>query len=373
MQRKQLVAAVAAVALAGTAVAPAVADDPAGKAPEPNTVAKDLLSPLSLAVTNDGTVFYSQNFAGLLNVKRPGKKPRVVYAAEVPGTEVGAVSVRGDSLQFATTFLPEEGGEGEPATALMGFNKKGEAKQLADLWTYEENRNPDGDVTYGLRDLPAECEVPEDFQPYPGIIESHPYATAQAGGRTFIADAAMNAIVKYGRNGGLSTVAVLPAQPVTVTEAMTQPNPEDPEAPVFPECTIGSKYFFEPVPTDVEVGPNGKLYVTVLPGGPEDPSLGARAAVYRVNPENGNTRKVVSGLLSATGLGITEKGKMFIAELFRGRIARAEAGDTNPGKFFGAALPGDVEVRSNGDIYATIQVLPGEGEPPAGQVIRFKR
>ena len=129
----------------------------------------------------------------------------------MPGTEVGAVSVDGGSLRFATTFLPEEEGQGEPATALMGFNKKGKAKKLADLWTFEENRNPDGDVIYGFRSLPDDCEVSSDSsRPTPGIVESHPYATAQSGGATYIADAAMNAIVKYGANGGLSTVAVLP-------------------------------------------------------------------------------------------------------------------------------------------------------------------
>ena len=365
MHRKHLVAALAAVALAATALGgPAGAEDPAAK-PNPNTVVKDLLSPLSLAVADDGTVFYSQNFAGILNAKRPGKNPQVVYAAPVPGTEVGAVSVEDGSLRFATTFLPEEGGEGEPATALMGFGKKGKAKKLADLWKFEENRNPDGEVIYGLRGLPDDCEVPPDFQPYPGIVESHPYATAQEGGRTYIADAAMNAILKYGANGGLSTVAVLPAQGLEVTAEVA-------EGFGLPECAVGLTYYFEPVPTDVEVGPDGKLYVTTLPGGPEDPSLGARASVYRVDPKTGKTKKVAAGLLTATGLAVGATGKMFVAELFRGRIAQVKPGG-EPKRFLQAALPADVEIRSNGDIYATIQALPPEEGPPAGQVIRIRR
>ena len=66
MHRKHLVAAVAAVALAGTALGgPASAEDPAAK-PKPNVVVKGLVSPLSLAVTDDGTVYYAQNFAGML-------------------------------------------------------------------------------------------------------------------------------------------------------------------------------------------------------------------------------------------------------------------------------------------------------------------
>lgn len=366
MHRKNLVAALAAVALAGTALGgPAGADAPAEKAVNPKVLAKDLLSPLSLAVANDGTVVYSQNFAGLLNIKRPGKKPQVAYAADVPGTEVGAVSVGGRGVQFATTFIPEEGQEGEPHTALMRLSGGG-ATEVADLWAYEEEHNPDGDVVYGLRDLPNECEVPEDFAPYPGIIESHPYATTQRGGATYVADAAANAIFKVGRSGKVSTVAVLPAQGIEVTEGLA-------EAFGFPECAIGLTYYFEAVPTDVEVGPNGRLYVSLLPGGPEDPSLGNRASVYKVNPETGSAKLVVGGLLSATGLAVKPNGNLYVAELFGGRIARIKKGSSKIGTLLQAGLPGDVELRRNGDIYATIQVLPGEEEPPAGQVIRIKR
>ena len=56
-----------------------------------------------------------------------------------------------------------------------------------------------------------------------------------------------------------------------------------------PACVVGEEYAFEPVPTDVEFGPDGWLYVSSLPGGPEDASLGARGAVFRVNPWTGHT------------------------------------------------------------------------------------
>jgi len=379
MHRKHLVAAVAAVALAGTALGgPAGADAPEAKA-TPKTLAKDLLSPLSLAVTNNGTVFYSQNFAGVLNMKAPGRKAQVVYAAEVPGTEVGAVSVDRTSVQFATTFVPEapegEEPEGEPHTALMQLGADGEATEIADLWGYEEEVNPDGDVEYGFRDLPEGCEVPPFLQAYPGIVESHPYATTQHRGKTYIADAAMNAILKVGKSGKLSTVAVLPAQPLVITEAVIEAlKAQELE---LPECTLGETIWLEPVPTDVEVGPKGKLYVTTLPGGPEDPSLGPRAAVYRVDAKTGKSKKVVGGLMSATGLAVKPNGNVYVAELFGGRIARIKKGATKVGTLLQAGLPGDVELRENGDIYATINVLSGlsgeEGDTPAGQVIRIKR
>lgn len=365
MHRKHLVAALAAVALAATALGgPAGAEDPAAK-PNPNTIVKDLLSPLSLAVADDGTVFYSQNFAGSLHAKRPGKQPQTVYQATVPGTEVGAVSVEDGTLRFATTFLPEEEGQGEPTAALMGLGKKGKIRKLADLRKHEVTKNPDAGAVYGVQDPPDGCEVPEFIQSYTGIVDSHPYATAQVGGVTYIADAAGNDILKYGARGGLSTLAVLPPQPVVLTEAAVEANE-------LPECMVGLTLITEPVPTDVEVGPGGKLYVTTLPGGPEDPSLGARASVYRVDPKTGKFKKVVSGLLSATGLAVGATGKMYVAELFRGRISQVKPGG-QPKGYLPAALPADVEIRSNGDIYATIQALPGDGEPPAGKVIRIRR
>lgn len=37
----------------------------------------------------------------------------------------------------------------------------------------------------------------------------------------------------------------------------------------------GAPHNFEPVPIDVEIGDDGMLYVSTLPGGPEGPELGA--------------------------------------------------------------------------------------------------
>jgi hypothetical protein len=386
MKRKHLVAAAAAVALAGTTFGTsAVADEPSAK-PQPSTLDSGLLSPLSLAVSEDGIVYYSENFKGTLLRKKPGKSPKTIYQAS-EGTEVGAVSVSDRGLRFATTFFPAEEpplrsfgrgeplaapakAEGEPSMALMGIGRSGKVRKLADLGAFEEKRNPDGNVVYGLRGLPQDCEVSEDFQPYNGIVESHPYATTQAKDRTFIADAAGNDILKYGKDGRLSTVAVLPAQPVRITAERAQQFG-------MPECAVGLHYYFEPVPTDVEKGPDGKLYVTTLPGGPEDPSLGARASVYRIDPKTGKTKKIASGLISATGVAVGNNGTLFVSELFGGRIAKVKPGSTQPVNYLKTALPGDVELRSNGDLYATTQVLTGlsgqPNDPPAGRVIRVRR
>jgi hypothetical protein len=261
MHRKHLAAAFAAAALAGTAIGgPAGADAPPAAKPKASVLSKNLVSPLSLAVADNGTIYFSQNFAGSLHAKKPGKAPTTLFTAPVPGTEVGAVSERQGSLRFALTLPVDEGSETPPQTVLMGIGGSGKAKALADLSTYEETKNPDGKVTYGFRDLDEECSasLPPFLQAYPGIVESHPYATTQVNGATFIADAAANAILKLGKNNKLSTVAVLPAQPLVVTEAVVEAlKAQEVE---LPECTLGKTIYLEPVPTDVELRRNGDIY-----------------------------------------------------------------------------------------------------------------
>ncbi len=80
----------------------------------------------------------------------------------------------------------------------------------------------------------------------------------------------------------------------------------------------------------------------------------------------------MTGLLSATGLAVAGNGDIFVAELFAGRISRIKAGESTPRTFLRVPLPADVELTSNG-MFATINALPGEGTPPAGQVVRIKR
>ena len=128
-------------------------DDADRAAPKPQTIAKGLLSPLSLAVSRDGTAYVAQNFAGMLMKVPPGGKPEVVYAAEKKGTEVGAVSEHLGSLRFATT-------KGRK-TFLWGVGGNGKAVKMADLGAFEEKKNPDGDVSYGFEGLDAGVRGPD--------------------------------------------------------------------------------------------------------------------------------------------------------------------------------------------------------------------
>lgn len=351
---------VVAVAATGALLLSGIAASAAAPAPEPKTLAKGLLSPLSAAQGPDGTRYVTQNFAGELLKVRPKKKTKVLYA-HPSGAEVGGVSVRKGRVLFLIT---KNQGAPNAVAKVMELRKKGKARAVADIVAYEQKKNPDADVTYGFREISVECadQIPEEFGPasYTGLIDSHPYASEQTKKRVYVADAAANAVFSVSRKGKVRTVAVLPAADATITADAA-------EAFGLPECTVGLDYSFESVPTDVERGPDGKLYVTTLPGGPEGPSLGARASVYKIAPKSGKVTKVAGGLVSATNLAVAPNGDIYVAQLFMDSIVKIKAGKSKAKPFAEAPLPGAVEWTPDG-LLATVNVLSGLGPPPARAV-----
>ncbi|MFC7495107.1 MULTISPECIES: ScyD/ScyE family protein [unclassified Nocardioides] len=360
----------AATAVAGALAAGGLATAPSGavtsaKPAKPEVLAKGLLSPLSIAVDSTD-VYVTQNFGGTLQLLQPGERPETLYAAK-GGAEVGAVSARRGTVTFAVSEADKDGNY--TATRLMRIGGSGKAQPVANLLAHERKTNPDGEITYGARGITPDCAAlwPSDGPPatYPGIVDSHPYATTTHKRTTYVADAAMNAILAVSPKGKVSTVAVLPGVPTEITAELA-------EAQKLPQCAVGLDYFFEAVPTDVEVGPDGKLYVTALPGGPEDPSLGARGRLVKVNPKSGKVTTVAGGLVSPVGVAVADNGDAFVSQLFSGAIARIKKGSGKAKTVRQLSMTGDVEVRGK-RIFATTDVLPPEGKKPNGKVVSFKR
>ena len=347
-----VVAAAAALAASTTLPSTAATSEGSREAPAPTVLARHLLSPLSLAVTRTGVSFVSQNFGGPIVKVSPGHP-----TAEVTGGdgEFGGLSRRGRTLTFVVT------GEGSPtqAVAFVKTFKDGKTVKLGNLGRAETNRNPDADVEYGFTDLSEECASQIDVETFgppahTGVIESHPYATAKIGGTTYVADAAANVIWSVTDDGPVRVRSLLPPVPAEVTADL---------AGQFglPECTIGETFLAEPVPTDVEVGPDGMLYVTTLAG--EIPDAGA---VYSIDPADGTTTEVFGGLFAATGLAIDKNGDMYVAMLFPGVILRIPAGEGPPEEFASINQPAALEI-ADGHLYATVNVLAG----PNGKLVRW--
>lgn len=358
MHTYRLVAATAALAIAGSvtgAAALSASAAPAAQKPTVTTVAKKLVGPLSAAQAPDGTRYWTDDVASQLWKQSPGGQPTVVYQGTKKGG-VESVSADGGVLRFTT------GASDNSAGRLMTLDAAGNAVQLADIYAHEKSANPDKKVRYGFQATPKSCldQLPEQVPGrYKGVVESHPYATATANGVTYVADAAANAVFAVSATGTVSTVSLI--EPIARTVSR-----DAAEANGLPSCTVGKKYVLESVPTDVEVGPDGQLYVTSLGGGPEDGSLGANSKITRIDPATGAARTIGKGYTSLTGIAVSPTGDLYVADLFAGTIAEIKAGSKKSKTYVEVAFPAAVEWTSTG-LLATINALPGK--KPKGQVV----
>ena len=123
---------------------------------------------------------------------------------------------------------------------LVKLEPSGKWRVEADISAFEDANNPAGG--------------PKDSNPY-GVL-------ALPGGR-YVADAGGNSLVRVAANGTVSLVATFASLPIV-------PTPPPPASPTA-----------EAVPTEVVVGPDGALYVSVLTGAP---FVNGLAKIYRVVP-----------------------------------------------------------------------------------------
>jgi hypothetical protein len=340
-------------------------------------LATGLAGPLQFDVGDHGQIYVGESFAGRLRRVSPAGK-KVILVNDAPN-EISGVASDGHDVAFTFTEAEPEPPETllrrlsatrkASATALRVVpdipdallklrRESGRVITLANLSDFETRKNPDGSRAYGFLHLSDECAAevdasgaPVSGRPYAGIYESHPYAVANdLNGGWYVADAAANAILHVARGGRITVAAVLPAQKVTVTEGLA-------DEIGLPDCTIGEKYAFEPVPTDVEVVPaTGKLVVSLLPGG-ELPGTGA---VYQVNPRTHQAVRLARGFSGATNVALGRGGRIFVAELFADRISVLRDGRIRTVVEEPGLMPAGVEF-VRGTLYASTGVF-GDGQ-----------
>ncbi len=341
-------------------VVPGVADAKPKPAPDPVVKSSALAAPFNLDVRRNSVLVADGGLNLVGKLKKDGTIATI--AADQPGASGVATSRDGKRLAFTTTVTNPETFENS-ASGLHIWGTKGK-RVYADTHAYETKYNPDKGYQYGVKN-PSQCvtDALTEMQfpvSYKGLVDSHAYSVAAFKGGWVVADAGANALFSVSNKGKIRTLAVLPPQPFTFDEASAK-------ALGLPDCFHGVTYAFESVPTDVEVGRDGYLYVTTLPGGPESPALGARGKLWRVNPWTGKAKVVASGFLGATNLAIGKHGEFYVAELFAGQITQLKHGKRSTL----VQLPGVVAVETGPDGSIWAGTLGNEDPPAPGTIVKI--
>jgi hypothetical protein len=328
------------------------------------TLTDQVFGPFNLEIRG-GKVLVADGFTGVVSRVNPNGNLSTVASSPFDGGDVLGVA-SGDGALAWTGSAPTD----QPFTngdQVLTVRRPGQADQHIDITAFEHSHNPDRKNFYGTHStdpcvtsfLEAATGAPAGYH---GVKDSHAFSIAYAGnGGWYVADAAANDILKVSRSGHISVVKVLPPQPLTLTA-------EQADAMGAPACVVGVTYGFEPVPTDVEVS-GGKLYVSTLPGGPEDPSLGARGSVYTMDRDGSHLRRLARGFLGATNLAVGG-GHVYVSELFAGQVSKVVDGHGVPV----ASLPGPLGLEySGGNLYAgVIAQTDDNGTPTApGAVVKI--
>jgi hypothetical protein len=301
------------------------------------TISSAFVGPLQFAVDGHNVVV-ADNFTSTLSiVGQP--TPLVVGPDPSTGGDIGGVAVDPNTHQVAYTTS-----NGDHSYTTFTIVHSGGKNLTVNLAAFEKKYNPDQINHYGGIQTTNACvlntlSAAGVLANYTGLVDSHPYAVAALGNGAFaIADAGGNDLLKVDKWGHISVLSVLPPQPEKITAAVAAANQ-------LPSCMVGLTYNAEPVPTDVEVGPHGQLFVTTLPGALD----GAFGSVYAIGP-HGISIKVAGGLTEATNLAIDPVGHIYVAELGSGQIAEIVNGKPYPV----ISLPDVAAVEwANGHLYAS--------------------
>lgn len=331
---RALIAAGAAVALALSLPTSASASS---APPTPKVWSSQLAAPFSIAVDGQHRVLVADGGTGTISSLQWNGELKTVLSG-IPG--VAGVATRGAWMAYTSSVQEGEGEEAPIVASGLNIRSPRGGTVYADLHAYEWAHNSDGGNVYGVTD-PASCiaGVPEAAEHHGGL-DAHAYNVTSWRGDWLVADAGANAIMRVSDRGRISTFAVLPPIPLTITGMVAG-------MLGLPDCAIGTTVYIEPVPTGIAVGADGAVYVTTLPGFPG--MVTSQGALWRINPVTRSMTQVVSGLSEPTSLAISGSS-MYIAELGGAGISVVRNGHVSPF----ATLPGALAVATspNGTVWA---------------------
>lgn len=162
----------------------------------------------------------------------------------------------------------------DPVSSLYGkllrIHRHGDVEEIADLWAFERDNNPD-----------AELGNP--------LVDSNAVDVLALGRRFLVTDAGGNSLLEVTRDGEVRVVHVFPN--------VDTPGPGGAVIPM------------QAVPTGVVKGPDGAYYVSQLTGFPF-PVGGA--SVFRVDPHTGEATTYATGFTNIIDLDFDDEGTLHV-------------------------------------------------------------
>lgn len=366
----RVLAGLSAVALATTAFASAAAADDT----EGMVVASGLFNPRHLTAAPNGDLYISEsgaagtdcvdfpaedpeepeatfkvcagNSGAVTRLSHKGVQQRVVTglpsisAAEGDFAGPSDVSIRGNQLMVTI-------GMGGPPAARDAFVAE-HGDLYAGLATVQSAKMTGPRTSVGTAADLAQFET--DHNPHPSFLDTNPNAVSADGNGWLLADAGGNDVMRLDNKGNLSLVATLP------------------------DLDSGMGFPAEPVPTSIERGPDGAIYVSQLTGFPFPVGV---SSIWRIGAD-GVPTQWATGLTNVTDLTFDDDGNLYAVQIANeGLMSESSLGN-------GSLLrvgPG----AGNSDVIATglfaaygvatykdyAYVTTGAVTPGGGQVLRY--
>ena len=182
--------------------------------------------------------------------------------------------------------------------------------------------------------------------------DANPYGVLAEPGTTWVVDAGSNTIDRVVK-GKVKIVKFIPNPPAS-----------------------------DAVPTCIDRGPDGALYIGELTGGGNKPGA---SRVWRFTPNDNKLTKWATGLTAVTGCGFAPDGQFYATEFSTlgldkakpgtGAVVRVPPNSTTPTTLVGnLSFPGGFAAGSDGSLYVSNwSIAPGKtrGNQPSGQVVRI--